>query len=507
MSDRFLQLTQRMVVGREEVLARRWQVRLSDTAARERRAYERALAVRPGRGRAVIALLQCARGEWKYLGMPTKRLVSLRAAIAGGTGTGKSSWLIGVLLQILLEGRYPVILYDAKGETADAVLDDLVPFLLESGVGDEFLGRLRVVKVFDRQYVPLLNLTRAQKGVPKEAQAYAVASAFEQALAEPLGGRMHHVLVRLVSLCIEQGWPLTRVQEWLENPSSFVRAAGQSSDVALREYAHAGFKNENKESLRALAARLNALLFWPGARLALCAPGAISFSDALAEPGLTVVHTGSPPAGAERLSRFFGAALLGQIVRELLDREVGQVTPPALFVAEEIQESLGPEEARQLGRLLATARYKREAVWLTNQSRSQIHAVDPGLVAAMRANVELHVQFRSSPEDAAAFAYMLPQEQKGEAARRELINSLARLPQRHCYLAVRDLGLRAQLVLAPRIDFDALRERIQRGIASLPREEVLRQMSAESPVPMKPEVNDPPAMPVAKDDESFPALG
>jgi hypothetical protein len=136
----------------------------------------------------------------------------------------------------------------------------------------------------------------------------------------------------------------------------------------------------------------------------------------------------------------------------------------------------------------------------------------------MRANVELHVQFRSSPEDAAAFAYMLPQEQKGEAARRELINSLARLPQRHCYLAVRDLGLRAQLVLAPRIDFDALRvcgrrvspelrQRIQRGIASLPREEVLRQMSAESPVPMKPEVNDPPAMPVAKDDESFQALG
>jgi hypothetical protein len=135
--------------------------------------------------------------------------------------------------------------------------------------------------------------------------------------------------------------------------------------------------------------------------------------------------------------------------------------------------------------LLSTARFKREAVWLTNQSRSQLNAVDPGLVAAMRANVELNVQFRSSPEDAAAFEYMLPRSRDGETARRDLINSIARLPRRHCYLAVRDTGMRAQLVRAPRIDFDAMRacgrttpdetrQRIRRGIVSMTRDEAAR---------------------------------
>lgn len=516
MNDRLLALLQRLYAGRAQPLSRRSQVQLMDAAARERRAFERTLHIVPGAGKVVLASMRSLKGQWIQLGLPTERLIALRAAVSGGTGTGKSSWLIGVLLQILLENRFPTIIFDAKGETADALLDWLIPFLLEHGVDAQILDRLRVVKVFDHHYVPLLNLTMPQAGVPKEAQAYAVASAVEQALAEPLGGRMHHVLVRLVSLCIALGEPVTRVLEWLENPAQFIRAAGQSGDAALREYARAGFRSESKESLRALAARLNALLFWPGARLALCAPGTISFSDALAGPSITIVHTGSPPAGAERLARFFSAVLLGQIVRSLLDREVTDETRPALFVAEEISESLGPEEARQLGRLLSIARFKRSTVWISSQSRSQLQAVDPGLVAAMRANIEVQVQFRSSPEDAAAFAYMLPQESQGEAARRELINTLTRLPQRHCYLAVRDLGLRAQAVVAPRIDFDALRAsgqriepelqvRIRRGIAALPIEEAIRHMNPSTEPPVLPAVVAPPAA----DDTGgeFPALG
>ncbi|NOT33994.1 MAG: hypothetical protein HOP12_07480 [Candidatus Eisenbacteria bacterium] len=320
--------------------------------------------------------------------------------------------------------------------------------------------------------------------MPREAQAFGVAAAVEQALAEPLGGRMHHVLVRLVTLCIEKRWPLTQVSEWLAAPANFLRAAQQSEDESLREYARVGFQQESKESLRALGARLNALFLWPGARQALCAPGSISFSDALAEPGLTVISTGSPPAGAERLARFFGALLLGKVVRAILSREVRPDTLPALFVAEEIQENLGPEEARQFGRLLAIARFKRAAVWVTGQSRSQLSAVDPGLVAALRANVGLQVQFRSSPEDAAAFAHLLPQQAEGETARRTLINCLTRLPQRHCYIAVRDIGQTAQLALAPRIDFDRFRAAgeslspearlaIRRGIAAVPRAEAV----------------------------------
>jgi len=506
-----------MFVGREESLARRWQARMEDAARPERRNFLRSFSVEPGPSTTVLGTMIDPRGRATWIGLPTDRLMGYHAAIAGGTGTGKTSWLLGVLGQIAREDRFSVIVYDAKGETVDLILDLLVPFLLENGAPESLLDRLRVLRVFDQEYVPLLNLTLPETGVPAEAQAYGVASAVEQALSEPLGGRMHHVLVRCVALCIERSLPITRVLQWLQEPKAFLLAAEESADESVREYARFGFRQENRESLRALGARLNALLFWPGARRALCAPGSISFAEALDAPGISLISTGSAPAGSERLARFFGAALLGKIVRAILSRNVTAASPPAIFIAEEIQECLGAEEARQLGRLLATARYKRAAVWLTGQSRSQLNAVDPGLVAAIRANVGIQTQFRTSPEDAAAFAYLLPEHDGGEAARRELINSLTRLPQRHCYLAIRDNSLKAQLVLAPRIDFDALRtcrdrlgpeahERIRRGIATIPIKDA-EQVAQRRPVTAGVEGRQKEAPASEPGDDRFPGLG
>jgi uncharacterized protein DUF87 len=508
--SRLVRLAQRVFVGSERALARKWQGRVDNTPSPGRSAFLRALSIIPDVGTTVLASAWSG-GRWRSLGLPTGRLLACHAGIAGGTGTGKTSLLIGITAQIAREDRYPVILFDAKGEFADKALKLLPPVLLEAGVPEDRLARLRVVKVFDPQYVPLLNVTLPEPGVPKEAQAYGVASAVEQALAEPLGGRMHHLLVRGSALAIELGLPITELQRWLDDPGTFQRAAQRSSDPAIREYARTGFPKENRESLRALAARLNALLFWPGARQALCAPGSISFADALAEPGLTIVHVGDAPSGAERLSKFFGALLLGKIVRAILSRPVTGETPSAWFVAEEIQECMGPEEARQISRLLSTARFRKVGVWMTGQSRSQLHAVDPGLVAAMRTNLTIQAQFRTSPEDAAAFAHMLPE--SDERHRRDLMQEMTRLPQRHFYLAVRDLGETAELVVAPKIDFAALeesarlipaelRERIRQGIAAVPRG------APESPAEVVPVDEEPSAFDVPPpDDRGFPRLG
>jgi hypothetical protein len=151
---------------------------------------------------------------------------------------------------------------------------------------------------------------------------------------------------------------------------------------------------------------------------------------------------------------------------------------------------------------------------MTGQSHRQLSAVDPALLAALRANVGLQVQFRSSPEDAVAFAHLLPQEGEGETARRALINAMTRLPQRHCYVAVRDLGLPAQLVVAPRIEFDRFRAsgdalprdirlQIRQGIAAVRRED-LRHV--DTPIEA-PKISEVPARPAPTEDGPFPALG
>ena len=508
--ERIFSKVRRALVGPEESVARRWQRRLADAGARDRIAFARALRLGPGKDQLVLASLVSPAGTETVLGLPLSRALSFHAAVAGGTGTGKTRWLLNVLAQVLQQESTAVVVVDAKGETADLVLEQLLPFLIDSSGDDRVLEQLRVLRVFDPAYVPLLNVTMREGAAPKEAQAFSVAAAVEQALAEPLGGRMHHVLVRLVCVCIEQQAPLYRVSEWLTRPHAFVRAALQSPDEATREYARSGYPQENKESLRALAARLNALLVWPGAREALCAPGAVSFADALAKPGLTVVSTGSPPAGAERLARFFGGLLIGKLTRAILTRRITPESPPALVVAEEIQEMLGAEEARQFGRLLAIARSRKTALWTTNQSRSQLSAVDPALVAAMRANVGLQLQFRSSPEDAVAFAHALPDSGKGHE-RRALIHELTRLPQRQCYLAVRDLGIPAQRVVTPLVETTPWqaaaerlsperRRRIDQGIAALPRLAVPEEGGSK-------DYPTPTTNIVPPEDGPFPALG
>ena len=334
-------MAQHLVLGREEKIARRWQAWLDDGSRSERRAFLRALSIEPGPENIVLGAIENSRERWGWVGLLADRLVGFHGVLAGASGSGKTSWLIGILLQILARLRLSLILPDFKGETADLLLDVGIPFLLENGLEVDLLDNLRVIRPFDHRYVPLLNLTLPEAGVPAEAQAYGVAAAVEQALAEPLGGRMHHCLVEMVVVCIELGLPITVIIEWLSDPRSFVAAAARSANEATRQYARVGFPQENRESLRALVARLNALLFWPGARQALCAPGAVSFADALAAPGITVISTGGAPAGSERLARFFAGALLGKIVRAILSRDITPDTPPALLVCEEVTEALG----------------------------------------------------------------------------------------------------------------------------------------------------------------------
>jgi hypothetical protein len=129
----------------------------------------------------------------------------------------------------------------------------------------------------------------------------------------------------------------------------------------------------------------------------------------------------------------------------------------------------------------------------------------------MRTNLTIQAQFRTSPEDAAAFAHMLPE--SDEEHRRELVQEMTRLPQRHFYLAVRDLGATAQLVVAPKIDFVGLevsarripaelRARIRQGIATAPRDAV------EPPAVVPPEKSELPVVePPPPDSGEFPRLG
>ena len=381
----------RVLRGDEHARARDWQARSAVEAQAQERAdlirFHEAMAGEPSAARVTMGRTRDIEGDPFWCGLPLQEFLARHSWVTGATGSGKSYYTLACLLQVMRTGRVPVILVDLKSELSQLVLDLVVPALASSKAGKSILLNLRIIRPFG-QHLPMLRVTEPEVGVPRPIQAFNLASALEDALADDLGSRMARVFLRLVSLAIERGYPLTVIQRWLESPEAFAADARHSADPVVREYARSGFQRESRPAVDALLARLDSFLFLDEVKLALSAPSCVSFAEAL-ESGLTIVDLGSPPAGAERAQRFWAGILTGRIARAILSRPVSAETPQAWVIFEEVQEGLSSGQAEQFARLLALARHKRTSLTLINQQPAQLAAVDPTLVRILRTNAVL----------------------------------------------------------------------------------------------------------------------
>jgi len=485
----------RLIRGDEAARAREWQARSAQQAfARDHedaRRFRQTTVCEPGPDRIILGRGRDLEGVPFWCGLTHDEFLSRHSWITGATGSGKSFFVLGCLLQVLRAGRFPVVVVDLKSELSQLLLDVVVPALMGSPAGESLLRNLRIVRPFGKD-LPMLRVTEPEPGVPRPIQAYNLASALEDALANDLGSRMARVFLRLVSLAIELGYPLTAIQRWLEYPEAFARDARKSSDPTVREYARSGFARESRPAVDALLARLDSFLFLDEVKLALSAPKCVSFADAL-ESGLTVVDLGSPPAGAERAQRFWAGILTGRITRAILSRPVTADTPRTWVIFEEVQEALGGGQAEQFARLLALARHKRVNISLINQQPAQIAAVDSTLVRVLRTNAGMECAFRANQDDAKTLVHALPpptgHRSAGEA-RLGLVAELTQMPDREYLLWMKQAPFRAQRVRSPRLDLVALRragarvpnhvrEVLRRGVVSMDREAVEAHAAAE----------------------------
>lgn len=444
----------------EVELARHWQ---KESATREqdggRRAFEARLQCKPGPGRVLLGRSTQASEDGSWLGLSRAELLKLHVWVMGATGSGKSFLVLGLLWQLLRSKSSPVVLVDLKGELASLLLDLVLLSLWEVPECERVLGNVRVVRPFDRERVPLLRLTEPEPGVSREVQAVNLASSLEDALGQDLGVRMNRVFLRLVGLAIDLGEPLTVLTRWLGNPAALVRDSQRSSDPILREYAREGFAQESASSLEALASRLDMFLFLPETRLALSAPRCFSLSESL-QSGLTIIDVGNPPAGAERVARFWGGVLIGRLSRAIMGRVVTDNSPQTLVVLEEFQEALSSNSVEQFGRLLALSRFKKVALWFVNQQPGQLSTVDPALPKLLRTNTALEMVFRSSFEDAKSFgpALMGTPGGKGKKVEGRGFEDLTRLPDREFFLWLKKESFGAHRARSPRLDLERMKQ-------------------------------------------------
>ncbi|MEQ1832469.1 MAG: DUF87 domain-containing protein, partial [Candidatus Eisenbacteria bacterium] len=475
----------RLFRGDESARAREWQSRaLAQSNARDHEDVARfraVMACKPGDRRVLLGRARDLSGEPFWCGLPYEEFLGQHSWITGATGSGKTFATIAWLLQVLRDGRFPVIVVDLKSELSELLIELVVPSLLQTRGGQTLLNRLRIIRPFGHD-LPMLRVTEAERGVPRAIQAFNLASALEDALADDLGSRMTRVFLRLCALAIELGYPLTAIQRWLESPEAFERDARRSSDPTVREYARSGFARESRPAVDALLARLDTFLFLDEVKLALSAPRCVNFSEAL-ESGLTIVDLGSPPAGAERAQRFWAGILTGRITRAILSRPVTEQTPQTWVIFEEVQEALGSGQAEQFARLLALARHKRCAVTLINQQPAQLAAVDSTLVKVLRTNAGIECAFRANIEDAKTLVHALPvppRQKNAAEGRLALVTELTQMPDREYLLWLKQAPFRAQHVRSPRLDLARLREvadrldpgvraALRRGVVSMDR--------------------------------------
>jgi hypothetical protein len=322
--------------------------------------------------------------------------------------------------------------------------------------GSEYLAeRHRVIRLFDRNHPPQLRLTAREEDTPITVQAASISTALGEASGAELGSRMGYIFQHPAELAIETERPLTVILDWLTRPAAFAAAAAESRNERLRHFAVHELPRENKESLRALRARLERVLLLPSVRRALEAPTCFNFAEALERYDVDL-DASNPPAGEEAAVRMLCGPLFGRMTRAILNRRVRADTTPVLVFIDELPEVLGRFEAEGIGRLVSLAGSRLVNFFLIIQDRVQLGS---DLARLLRTNCSIEALYRPSHRDAELVAHALPVPdgvEKPAQVRAALVQKLTRLPRRRYLFWCKDGRVPAHFIAAPRVDLGTL---------------------------------------------------
>lgn len=485
-------------------------------AHHDAREFEEVFRCASDKGKILLGRARSVTGEPYWAGFSQDDLLGQHWWIYGTTGGGKSYAVMAILLQLLSRRGVPLVLLDMKGELSDLLLKIVLPVLAGREDCQDLFANVRIIRPFDRNFIPCLRLTEPEPDVPVEVQADGLAETTLDALGGEMGQRMRRNLTLLSMAAILLHEPLPVLSEWLANPAVLARAARRLPDATLRRQLAQGLEDENKATIQALRSRLD--LFFLHTRLALSTPNCLRFADCL-EGGVTIFDLGDPPAGCEGVAKFYARVLSSRLIRAVLSRPVTKQTPSAVLIFEEFQEALAASSAAQFERFLALSRSRRVSGWFINQQPAQLAAVSTALVKLLRTNTGTELIFRSSFEDARDISHAFPVPEgcaKPAEERLRLARELTRLPQREAFLWFKKKGLLAQRIRSPRLDLAELeamaarcpaeiQRALQQGSVSVPKADVEKAMRRNEPAERVAKVEPLPAE--MSSDEVLPRLG
>lgn len=455
---------------------------------------EQAVRSRLGPGPALTFGRLASTGE--PVGLPRSVFFpSTHLSVRGHTGTGKSYFVLSVLLQLLGETR--VLVGDPKSELAEMTQLALAAVL-------STWPRARAARFLEDDYVLVnpygddvqahLNILTPQTHRGADEQAEDVRRFLATALGDSLSFQMQRPVRQAAHLFLELGrrfgYPLSLLElvRFLAHEPYRLGLLRWCEQDDVRLYFLHEFERAPRASIGAIQVRLDSLLADPRVRRTLAAPGLTDLAQA-ADKRCAIITL--PPGTSTTRSNIFMPIFVAELTRSLLGRAqrgggASTGTPPLVACIDEWQLGVrDPDGARALSDLLTLARHAAVSLVLANQHEMQL----PGdeLKESLE-NVGLQVAFRTSSREAQRFAANLPtdtrsyvarspgaptwdqRQETAEEARRRLVTEHTRLPDRQCWLTLKKWGHPAVLLKTLDVDLDGLRraaDKLDPGLRAL----------------------------------------
>lgn len=427
--------------------------------------------------------------------VPLTTLLKHRMTL-GATGAGKTGALISDTVQLLRD--HPgigVVVLDMKGEAVTELREHFLPALLPR------LPHLDVRAIISVEpfgpYGIAFDPLHPIPGLAQEVQAHLVVRLIDGLVDGGLGPRMAGILTWLVRAAMQTRGTLLTVVRLLTDETFPTRLAQRVADPEVGHYLVATLPRESRASHEALRSRMEHLVLLPVVRAMLCSGSALPARAILAAP-LALITLGGAPQGFLAVARFVGSLLFEVLAAGIMAREVGPETRPVVLAIDEWQQLVRGYSPEAFEDLLSLARFKKIALWLYNQSASQIGAVSQALLTSAITNVATRTLFQPQPgDDLRGIERLLPltgaridpmrpdRVLSPEAERRAVVQDLLALPPRHAIFVDRIAG-HALPIRTPDLPYEAVRrcaeqipadlhEQLRRGRYGVPVEELLRR--------------------------------
>lgn len=433
------------------------------------------------------------------LGIPDLAAHSL---VQGGTGTGKTSFVTGLVAWALRNG-VPIAVVDCKSGFFESAIEraGAAAYGLDAASLRAVVQRLAVVNPFG-DALPPLNVCRVSPGSSPEVQAYEVTLAFSRLFDTALSLHMENILRHLLMLLMAAELSLVEAPAVLEDELLRGILVERTDDGLLKDFFRRTYPTLPETSKHALGARLQALLMPESLRLMLGADNLLDLRGVILRGDPMIAFFGKGADAPEELVNVIGSLFLQLLFQAAYAS--GSAHRPYLIVLDEFFHLLS---AQALSERFTTAltTFRSFGVHLALVMHTFVQ-VSPALRETILGNCDLVALFRTSSRGAECFGDFLPDvapDLVGDALcragsvptkqemRRYLAERLQRLPNQHCFWYDRRQPYRAVLVRVPDLDaapaavgispqelgdFIAA-SGIDRGGVAIPRPELRRQIA------------------------------